>query len=89
MTEAAAAHTPIVASRNDASTSLLGEDYPGLFPFGDTETLSALLLRCESEKEFCRQLLEHAENRLKEYRNDPRNKSWSSILRDLFPSAAP
>ena len=86
MNEAAAAQTPIVASHNDASTSLLGEDFPGLFPFGDTAKLSALLLRCESEPAFCCQLVENAASHLGEYRNDPRNGSWSSLLEDLFPS---
>ncbi|MBQ96845.1 MAG: glycosyl transferase family 1 [Roseibacillus sp.] len=88
MNEAAAAQTPILASRNDASTSLLGEDYPGLFPFGDTETLSALLYQCESEPHFCSQLLKNATNHLRNYRSASSNGSWSNILEELFPSAS-
>ena len=88
MNEAAAAQIPIVASRNDASTSLLGEDYPGLFPFGDTEALSILLHRGESEPHFCSQLLENAASHLRNYRCASRNGSWSSILEELFPTAS-
>ena len=88
MNEAAAAEIPIVASRNDASTSLLGEDYPGLFPFGDTKALSSLLHRGESEPHFCSQLLENATNHLRNYRGASHNGTWSSILEELFPSAS-
>ncbi len=88
MNEAAAAQTPILSSRNDASTSLLGENYPGLFPFGDTETLSALLYQCESEPHFCSQLLKNATNHLRNYRSASSNGSWSNILEELFPSAS-
>jgi putative glycosyltransferase (TIGR04348 family) len=50
--EAAAAGTPIVAARNDATTSLLGDDYPGLFEPGDTAGLAKLLRRTETESAF-------------------------------------
>lgn len=85
LNEAAAARTPIVATRNDATTSLLGDDYPGLFPFGDTEGLSILLERCESDPSFHDLLLESARRHLEEYRATREKENWSSLLAELFP----
>lgn len=41
--EALVAATPIVSSRIPGSVGLLGEDYPGYYPAGDTDALAALL----------------------------------------------
>jgi hypothetical protein len=35
---------------------MLGGDYPGLFPVGDSEALAALLLRCRHDPAFLEQL---------------------------------
>jgi len=89
LNEAAAAKTPIVATRNDATTSLLGDDYPGLFPFGDTGELSILLQRCESDPSFCSLLLENTRRHLADYRARRESENWSSLLGELFPSTTP
>ena len=54
--EALSAGTPVLASRIPAHEGLLGADYPGLFPVGDSEALAALLQRCSSQTEFLHQL---------------------------------
>ena len=89
LNEAAAARTPIVATRNDATTSLLGDDYPGLFSFGNTGELSILLQRCESDPSFQDLLLESARHHLEAYRTTRENENWSSLLAELFPSTMP
>lgn len=40
---------PVIASRIDGNTGLLGEDYPALFDTADTAALRALLLRAEQD----------------------------------------
>jgi len=50
--ESIVAGTPVVAARNDASCSLLGDDYPGLYEAGNTEQLAALMHRAETETGF-------------------------------------
>ena len=52
LSEAAAAGTPILASRIACTEGLLGSDYPGLFPVGDERALSAALLRAERDPAF-------------------------------------
>ena len=43
ISEAAVAGVPVLASRIDGNVGLLGADYPGYFPVGDTEALARLL----------------------------------------------
>lgn len=56
ISEAIADSVPVLASRIAGSIGLLGEDYPGYFPVGDTDALRELLLRAETEATFYRRL---------------------------------
>ena len=56
MSEAVAAGVPVLASRIDGSVGLLGRDYPGYFPVGDTAALARLLRRIETSPEFLARL---------------------------------
>ena len=49
ISEAAVAGVPVLASRMDGNVGLLGADYPGYFPVGDTRALARLLERLERE----------------------------------------
>jgi len=59
ITEALALGTPIVSSRIPGVVGLLGEDYPGYFTAGDTEELTGLLSRAETERVFYQDLQDH------------------------------
>lgn len=50
--EALTSATPVVASHISGLIGTLGEDYPGYFPVGDTQTLTDLLERAESDEGF-------------------------------------
>jgi putative glycosyltransferase (TIGR04348 family) len=52
ISEALADGVPVLASRIPGSVGMLGEDYPGFFPVGDTQALADLLRRCELDPEF-------------------------------------
>lgn len=54
--EALSAGTPVLASRIPAHEGLLGVDYPGLFPVGDSDALATLLRRTSEDAEFLPQL---------------------------------
>ena len=56
VSEALACGVPVVASDIPGSVGLLGESYPGYFPVGDTQALSDLLLRCETDSDFYAEL---------------------------------
>jgi putative glycosyltransferase (TIGR04348 family) len=56
LSEAVAAGTPVLASRIPAMLAILGSDYRGLFPFGDTRALARLLRRVEEDPGFLSEL---------------------------------
>ena len=47
---------PILASKIDGHVGVLGSNYPGYFPVGDTDCLRRLLLRCATEPAFYNRL---------------------------------
>ncbi|MEV6906410.1 selenoneine biosynthesis selenosugar synthase SenB [Amycolatopsis sp. NPDC051071] len=51
VTEALAAGVPIVSTRIPGSVGLLGEDYAGYFPVGDTAALAAVLDAAEHDRD--------------------------------------
>ena len=51
VSEALAAGVPIVSSAIPGSFGLLGKDYPGYFPVGDTEALASLLDAAEHDRD--------------------------------------
>ncbi|MDV2480255.1 MAG: selenoneine biosynthesis selenosugar synthase SenB [bacterium] len=83
VSEALACSVPIVSSRISGSIGILGADYPGYFPTGDTQALANLLERAEGDADFyetlkawcngLRHLVEPANER----------KSWESLLEEI------
>jgi len=49
---------PVIASDISGNTGLLGEDYAGYYPVGDTQALANVLERAESDAGFLEQLRE-------------------------------
>lgn len=59
LSEAIANSVPIVASRIDGSVGILGADYPGFFPVGDTAALTRMLTNAETDPTFYARLKAH------------------------------
>ncbi len=59
VSEGVASDLPILASEIDGNVGLLGPEYPGYFPVGDTRALAELLYRTESEPLFKDRLQKH------------------------------
>lgn len=58
VSEACRAGLPVIASDISGNTGLLGEDYAGYYPVGDTQALADLLERAENDAEFLGRLRE-------------------------------
>jgi putative glycosyltransferase (TIGR04348 family) len=85
ISEAVVAGVPVISSRIAGSIGLLGEDYPGYFPVGDTQALANLLWRAETDTEFYN-TLRNCCVRLRPLFDPAREKqSWEDLLRELFP----
>ncbi len=56
ISEACVAGMPVIASDIAGSIGLLGKNYPGYYPYGNTQGLSELLLRAETDRKFLAKL---------------------------------
>ena len=83
LTEALAMGIPVIASRIDATESILGAGYAGLFPVGDASALRALLLRAETDREFLRRLTEACARRAFLVKPAREREAWRRLLRGL------
>ena len=83
VSESIAARVPVISTRIPGSIGLLGEDYPGYFPVGDTRALARLLGRAETDHGFLQSL--GLRCRLLAPIVDPARErgSWSDLLDEL------
>lgn len=86
ISEALAARVPVVSSRIAGSIGLLGADYPGYFPVGDTRALADLLHRAETDANFYNKLRAWCDRRRPLFEPARERQSWADLLRELFPA---
>ncbi len=83
VSEALAVSVPVLSSRIAGSVGLLGENYPGYFPVGDTQALARLLERAETDANFYQTLRDWC-LRLRPLVDPARERqSWEDLLREL------
>ena len=83
VSEAVSMDVPVISSRISGSIGLLGNDYPGYFPVGDTQALATLLHRVETDKRFYRHLQSGC-RRLKKLVTPQKERAcWRVLLRYL------
>jgi putative glycosyltransferase (TIGR04348 family) len=80
MSEAIAARVPVLATRIDGSIGLLGRDYPGYFPIGDTEALARLLHRIETDATFLERLQRAIARRAYLFRPAREKAAWKKLI---------
>ncbi|MBI4183648.1 MAG: TIGR04348 family glycosyltransferase [Proteobacteria bacterium] len=83
ISEAVVAGVPVLASRIDGSVGLLGADYPGFFPVGDTAALRTLLLRAEREPAFLARLRRAAAARRPLFGPARERRAWRDLIARL------
>ena len=83
ISEAAVAGVPVLASRMDGNVGLLGSDYPGYFPVGDTRALARLLDRLEREPAFARLLATAIARRAPLFRPACEIAAWRRLLAEV------
>lgn len=83
VSEAIAVGTPVISSLIPGSVGILGADYPGYFPVGDSAALRELLLRAESGDAFYRGLQQAIAKLLPFVSVARERESWSALLTEL------
>ncbi len=83
ISEAVVAGVPVLASRMDGNVGLLGSDYRGYFPVGDTRALARLLQRLECEARFVKVLDNALARRRPLFRPACEKTAWRRLLSDI------
>lgn len=83
ISEAVVAGVPVIASDIAGSVGLLGPDYPGYYPVGDTNALRHLLLRAENEPEFLIALRRAGARRAALFRPARERTGWRRLVAEF------
>jgi len=86
VSEALACRVPILSSKINGSIGLLGPDYPGYFPVGDTRALADLLMRAETDTQFYRDLKAHCTQLRPLIKPAHERQSWRKLLNEVASS---
>jgi putative glycosyltransferase (TIGR04348 family) len=87
ISEAVAAGVPILATRIDGSVGLLERDYPGYFPVGDTQALTQLLHRVETDAAFRKRLTRAIRRRAPLFRPAREKTEWKKLIGEVMPKS--
>ncbi len=84
--EALAARVPVIASNIPGNVGMLGGDYPGYYPVGDTGKLAALLEKAERNEDFYHSLKAACESRRQRVPPDRERKELARLAMEIKPS---
>jgi glycosyltransferase involved in cell wall biosynthesis len=83
ISEAIAISIPVISSLIPGSVGILGSDYPGYFPVGDTAALREQLLRAESDDGFYRDLQQWVARLHPLVSASRERETWEALLSEL------
>ncbi len=83
VSEAIVCGVPVLSTRISGSIGMLGRDYPGYFPVGDTEALARLLHRVETDRTFLGDLSKRCRELQPQFRPAAERKAWRELIRDI------
>jgi glycosyltransferase involved in cell wall biosynthesis len=87
VSEAIACGTPVLASRIDGNMGLLGDDYPGYFPVGDTAALRQLIIRAARDSDWLALLRQYILELQPAFTVETERKAWLGLLTDVHKQA--
>jgi putative glycosyltransferase (TIGR04348 family) len=87
ISEALVAGAPVLASEIAGSVGLLGRNYPGFFPVRDTEALTTLLHRAETDRAFLAELRRHCAQRARLFDPARERQAWHEALQHVTGAA--
>ena len=83
ISEAIAISIPVISSLIPGSVGILGSDYPGYFPIGDTAALREQLLRAESDERFYLDLQQWVARLHPLVSASRERETWGALLSEL------
>lgn len=85
--EAVRSDVPVLASRIDGNVGLLGEDYEGYFPVGDSTALAALMRRFQTQPAYAARLRDQCAARELLFTPEAEAKALKALLGELLPGS--
>jgi len=82
--EALSAGTPVLGSQMSGNIGMLGADYAGYFPVGDSAALAILLLECAGNASFYNRLTRQCARRSALFRPERERAALCSVIRELL-----
>lgn len=86
VSEAIVAGVPVISSQIAGSVGLLGADYPGYFPVGDTRALATLLERAETDAKFYKSLKDWGRPLRPLFHPSRERETWRTLLKEMSNS---
>ena len=83
VSEAVAAGLPVIASDISGSVGLLGPDYAGYYPVGDTQALADRLLRAETDPAYLERLAGQCRQQAPLFHPEREKRAWQDMLQRL------
>lgn len=83
VSEALACNVPVISTHISGSVGLLGPNYPGYFPIGNTKGLADLLLRAEKDSKFYNSLKAGIKSQGSIVHPHQETASWQNLLKEL------
>ena len=83
VSEAIACGTPVLGSRIDGNIGLLGKDYPGYFPVGETAALRKLILRAVQDPDWLDHLRQYILKLQPAFTPETERAAWLDLLADV------
>ncbi len=83
LSEAIVDYVPVLASRIPGNVGILGEDYPGYFEPGDTEALTELMYRAETDEDFYQELKTRCALLARQFRPEAERRAWEKLIKEV------
>jgi len=83
ISEAVVAGVPVIASKIDGNVGLLGKNYRGYYPVGNTRELRKVILKAEKDKVFFQSLTKQCNSIKSKFTAEREQKSWAELISNI------
>ena len=83
ISEAVVAGVPVIASKIDGNVGLLGNNYSGYYPVGNTKELRKVILKAETDNAFFQSLTKQCNSIKSLFTIEREQKSWRKLIKNI------
>ena len=83
ISEAVVAGVPVIASKIDGNVGLLGKNYRGYYPVGNTKELRKVILKAEKDKVFFQSLTKQCNSIKSKFTAEREQESWAKLINNI------